>query len=95
MSKVSIALKWMEGKKVGKIPNHLFHFLFSMCKSLIPIKKREVEIDFGECLLCHSDKKSEYCKSSLERIVDEAFERKKYKDNHLGNLVIEVRNVVI
>ena len=47
-----------------------------MCKSLIPIKKREVEIDFGKCLLCQSDKKSEYCKPSLERVVDEAFERK-------------------
>ena len=58
-----------------------------MCKSVIPVKKREVEIDFEKCLLCQSDKKSKYCKPSLQRVVDVAIERNKYKDAHLGNLV--------
>ena len=55
-----------------------------MRKSLSPLKKRKVEIDFEKCLLCQSDEKSEYRKPNVENVVDLAIERNKYKDAHVS-----------
>ena len=37
-----------------------------MCKSLSPLEKRKVKIEFGKYLLCKSDEKGEYCKPNTE-----------------------------
>ena len=58
-----------------------------MCESLSPLKKRKVEIDFGKCLLCQSDEKSEYRKPNIktvQRVIDLANERNRYKDANVS-----------
>lgn len=57
-----------ERKEVEKIPKHLFPFFFRMCELFNPLKKMNAEIDFGKCLLCQSDEKSE-CRKLNDEIV--------------------------
>lgn len=57
-----------------------------MCESRSPLKKRKLEIGFGKCLLCQSDEKSEYLKTSIktvQRVIDLANERNRFKDAYV------------